>query len=102
MAGHSPLTLVTPHKKLATSRLFAILNIAICMPVCWLAGNTHKLAHHNWCVWSIGRVFDILNTALNNILDDITLIYEKSTMMFTIFRIKRQNLLSSHKQRPFL
>ena len=67
---------------IATSGLFAILNVAICMPVCWLAGNTHKLAHHNWGARSIGRVFDILHTALNNILDDITLIHDKSTMMF--------------------
>ena len=67
---------------IATSRLFTILNVAICMPVSWLAGNTHKLAHHNWGARSIGRLFDILHTALNNILDDITLIHEKSTMMF--------------------
>ena len=52
------------------------------MPVRWLAGNTHKLASHNWGARSIGRVFDILHTALNNILDDITLIHDKSTMMF--------------------
>ena len=67
---------------IATSRLFSILNVAICMPVRWLAGNTQNLAHHNWGAWSIGRVFDILHTALKNILDDITLIHDKSTMMF--------------------
>ena len=61
----------------ATSRLFAILNVAICMPVRWLSGNTHKLAHRNWGAQSIGRVFDILHTALNNILDDITIIHDK-------------------------
>ena len=52
------------------------------MHVCWLAGNTHKLPHHNWGAWSIGRVFDIFHTALNNILDDITLIHDKSTIIF--------------------
>ena len=67
---------------IATFRLFAILDVAICMHVCWLAVNTHKIAHHNWGARSIGRVFDILHTALNNILDDITLIHDKSTMMF--------------------
>ena len=66
----------------ATSRLFSILNVAVCMPVHWLAGNTHQLVHHNWGARSIGRVFDIFHTALNNILDDITLIHDKSTMMF--------------------
>ena len=67
---------------IATSRLVAILNVAACMPVSWLAGNTHKLAHHNWGARSIGRVFDIFHTSLNNILYDITLIQDKSTMMF--------------------
>ena len=52
------------------------------MNVRWLAGNTHKLAHHNWGARSIGCVFDILHTALNNTLDDIKLIHEKSTIMF--------------------
>ena len=67
---------------IATSRLFAILNIAVCMHVRWLAGNTHKLAHHNWGSSTIGRLFDILHTVLNNTLDDITLIHNKLTMMF--------------------
>ena len=69
---------------ISTSRLFAILNVAICMPVSWLSGNTHKLAHHNWGAQSIGRVFDFLHTVLNNILYDITLIHDKSTMMFIL------------------
>ena len=50
-------------------------------PVCWLSGNTHKLAHHNWGACRIGRVFDIFHTTLNKILDDITVIHAKSTMM---------------------
>ena len=61
----------------ATSRLFAILNVDICIPFRWLARNTYKLAHHNWGARSIGRVFEILHIALNNILDDITLIHDK-------------------------
>ena len=74
--------IISSLEMIATSRLFAILNVAICMPVRWLAGNTQNLAHHNWGAQSIGRVFDILHTALNNILYEITLIHEKSTMMF--------------------
>ena len=62
---------------IATSRLFAILNVSVFMPVRWLASNTHKIEHHNWGAWSIGRVFEILHTELNNILDDITLIHYK-------------------------
>ena len=64
-----------------TLKLFAITNVYVCMPVCWLAGNTHKLAHQNWGARSIGRVFDILHAALGKILDDITPIQDKSTMM---------------------
>ena len=67
---------------IANSRLFSILNVAVFGPVRWLAGNTNKLAHHNWGDCSIVRVFDIFYTALNNILDDITLIHDKSTIMF--------------------
>ena len=62
---------------ISTSRLFAIINVAVCMPVSWLAGNTNKWAHHNCGARSIGRMFEILHTALNNILDDITLIHDK-------------------------
>ena len=74
--------ILSPLEMIATSRLFSIVNVAICMHVHWLAGNTHKSAHHNGGAWSIGRVFEILHTALNNILDYITLIHDKSTTMF--------------------
>ena len=67
---------------IVTSILFAILNFSVCMPVRWIASNTHKLAYHNWVAPSIGWVFENLHIALNNILDDITLIHDKSTMMF--------------------
>ena len=33
---------------IAVSRLFSILHVSIVKPFRWLAGNTHKLAHHNW------------------------------------------------------
>ena len=67
---------------IVTSRMFDILNVAVCMPIRWLSGNTHKLSHHNWSACSIVRVFDILHTALNIILDDTTLIHDRSTIMF--------------------
>ena len=62
---------------IATSRLFSILGVSICMPVRWLAGNTHKVALHNCGARSIGREFDILHTVLNNILYDIRIIHVK-------------------------
>ena len=67
---------------ISTSILFAIFNVAVCIHVRWSSGNTPKLAHHNWVARSIGHVFEILHTALNNIMDDITLIHDKSTMIF--------------------
>ena len=66
---------------ISTSIMFAIINAAVCMPVSWLSGNTHKLTHNNWGDSSFGCVFESFHTALNNILDDITLIHDKSTMM---------------------
>ena len=71
-----------PFEMITTSRLFAIINVAVCMPVSWLADNTHKLSHHNWGSRLIGIVFDTLHTALNNILVDMALIHERSTTMF--------------------
>ena len=62
---------------IATSIMFKILNVAVFMTVCWLAGNTHKLAHRNWGAPSISCVFDILHISLNNLLYDITLIHNK-------------------------
>ena len=62
---------------IATPRLFSILNVAVCMPVLWLSVNNYKLSHQNWGALSIGRVFENLHIALNNILDDITLIHDK-------------------------
>jgi len=66
---------------IATSRFFAILHVAVCIPFRWLAGNTHKLAHHEWGARSMGRVFDIMHTAFNDILDDLDLIHDKTFMM---------------------
>ena len=75
---------------IAVSRLFAILHVSICMPVRWLAGNTHKLAHRNWGARSIGRVFDILYDTLNRLLGDIRLIHHKSTMMNIFSELRKE------------
>ena len=66
---------------IATSRFFAILHVAVCIPFRWLAGKTHELAHRQWGARSMGRVFDIMHTAFNDILDDLDLIHNKQFMM---------------------
>lgn len=66
---------------IAVSRLFSILHVSIVIPFRWLAGNTHKLAHHKWGARSMGRAVDILHTACGELLDDIKLIHDKTFMM---------------------
>ena len=66
---------------IAVSRLFSILHVSIVIPIRWLAGNTHKLAKHNWGARSIGRAVDSLHTACGQILDDIKLIHDEQFMM---------------------
>ena len=66
---------------IASSRFFAILDIAICLPFCWLTSNTHKLAHCDWGARSMGRAIDLIHHACQEIIDDNTLIYNESYML---------------------
>jgi hypothetical protein len=38
--------------------------------MCWLAGNTHKLAHRDWGEWLMGRAIDLLHDAFIKIRDN--------------------------------
>jgi hypothetical protein len=66
---------------IAVSRMFSILNIAIVIPVRWLCGNTHELAHRNWGARSMGHVVDILHDACSHLREDIELYHDESYMM---------------------
>ena len=66
---------------IAVSRLFSILHVSIVKPFRWLAGNTHKLAQHNWGARSMGRAVDILHTACGELIDDIKKIHDENFMM---------------------
>ena len=65
----------------ASSRFFSILHLAICLPFRWLTGNTHKLAHRNWGARSMGRAVDLIHSACKDIVNDVTLIHDKSYML---------------------
>ena len=66
---------------IAVSRFFSILHVAVVIPIRWLSGSTHKLAHRKWGARSMGRAADILHTACGQLLDDIKLIHDKKFMM---------------------
>ena len=73
--------LLTSVEMIAVTRFFSILHVSIMMPFRWLAGNTHKLAKHNWGPRSMGRAMDIIHRVCDELLDDIKLIHDKSYMM---------------------
>ena len=77
---------------IALFRISSILHVAICIPMRWLAGNTHKMKDHNWSVRSMGRALDILESALEKILLDQSLILDRQFMM-GIFDELRSELL---------
>jgi hypothetical protein len=47
-------------KMIAQLHTASIIFIAIVVPMRWLAGKTHKLAHCNWLERSICRVVDLM------------------------------------------
>ena len=44
----------------AVVSLWSIFHIEIIMPMRWLAGKTHKLAHRKWGYISMGKVMEKL------------------------------------------
>ena len=71
-------TILSSLEMIASTHFFAILELAICLPFRWLTGNTHKLAHRNWGARSMGQAVDLIHSACNDIIDDITLIHDES------------------------
>ena len=60
----------------AQSRFLCIVYFTICIPMLWLAGNTHELKEfpvgappeYQWCTRSMGRVLDTLYENLGEII----------------------------------
>jgi hypothetical protein len=44
-------------------RIASIVFMAVVVPMRWLAGKTHELAHHNWSERSMGRATDLMYDA---------------------------------------
>ena len=55
--------------------------LAIIMPMRWLAGKTHKLAHRKWGYISMGKVMDKLKEEFQSIVNTPELINYQDFMM---------------------
>lgn len=60
---------LTSVEMIALCRVMAILHYKICMPLRWLAGNTHFLGQtgYDWSARSMGKAIDSLERALEHI-----------------------------------
>jgi hypothetical protein len=54
----------------AQLRVASIFFFAVIVPMRWLAGNTHKLAHRNWGERSMSKAIDLLHTAFKKVAKD--------------------------------
>ena len=66
---------------MALSRVCSIIHIAVCLPLRWLAGNSHKLKRYDWSVRSMGKCIDLLEKALELITDNGSYILDEYFMM---------------------
>ena len=66
---------------IANSRFFSILQLSICLPLRWLNGHTHNLAHHNWGPRSMGQDIDLIYHACRDIVHEPLLIHDESFML---------------------
>ena len=57
-------------KMIAQLRIASIVFMALVIPMCWLAGKTHELAHRNWLERSMGRAVDLMYNAFVQVESD--------------------------------
>ena len=69
---------------IAQARLCSIVHLTICMPMRWLAGNSHELAEFDWSARSNGRAIDLLERSLEAIVADPSKILDEE-FMYGIF-----------------
>ena len=69
---------------IAQARVCSIVHLAICMPMRWLAGNSHDLAEYGWSVRSNGRAVDLLERSLKEIVAKPSLFVDEE-FMYGIF-----------------
>ncbi len=61
---------------IAVLRIASIMYLSVIVPMRWLAGNTHKLAHRKWGERSMGKVIDMLHSAFIKIQDEPPLLLD--------------------------
>jgi hypothetical protein len=66
---------------IAQLRVASILFLSVIVPMRWLAGNTHKLAHRNWGERSMGCAIDLLHSAFVKIQSDGALLLDYDFVM---------------------
>ena len=64
--------ILTSMEMIALCRVMAILHFKVCMPLRWLAGNTHKLGQqgYDWSPRSMGKAVDAPEEAMMAIEED--------------------------------
>ncbi len=63
---------------IAQLRIASIIFIAVVVPMRWLAGKTHELAHRNWSDRSMGRAIDLMYDAFLEVESNGELMLDES------------------------
>lgn len=73
--------LLTSVEMIASTRVHAIIDLAIVLPMRWLSGNSHLLAEYGWSERSMGTAIDILERAMESAATDGTRMLDEVFMM---------------------
>ncbi len=68
-------------KMIAQLRIASIVFMAVVVPMRWLAGKTHELAHCNWLERSMGRAVDLMYNAFVEVESDGELMLDEDFNM---------------------
>jgi len=68
-------------KMIAQLRIASIVFIAVVVPMRWLAGKTHELAHRNWSERSMGRAVDLMYNAFVEVESNGELMLDEDFIM---------------------
>ena len=63
---------LTSMEMIALCRIMSIHHFKVCMPLCWLAGNTHLIGQcgYDWSTRSMGKAVDAVHDAMMRIEED--------------------------------
>ena len=72
---------------IALTCVFAIFHFTVCIPILWIAGNTHNVGAqgYDWSILSMGKAIYALEEAMVKIEDDGALFLDEA-FMSEIFR----------------